>query len=103
MRIFANVVLYLVALLLMLPAAAQAQVINACVNKKGGMRIVSDPAECKASEAPLSWNKAGEQGEPGLDGMDGMDGMAGADGLNGINGLDARELLVFDTDLFQEL
>ena len=41
MHVLANVVLFLTALLLMLPAAVQAQVINACVNKKGSTRIVT--------------------------------------------------------------
>ena len=89
MRLLANLVLSLVALLLLLPAAAQAQVINACVNKKGSMRIVSDLAECNARENPLSWNQQGPQGEMGDPGEPGMDGEPGSD---------AEVLRVFDVN-----
>ena len=65
MRLLIPFVLSLVSLLLVLPAAAQDQVINACVKKRGAMRIVSDLSECKRRETPLSWNQVGAQGEPG--------------------------------------
>ena len=81
MRLFANVVLSLTALFLLLPAAAQAQqVINACVKENGAMRIVSDSAECRAREAPLSWNREGPQGAPGEPGTPGESGPQGPPG-----------------------
>ena len=54
-------------IILLAAPAAQADVIHACVNKKGSMRVVSDPGQCKPSESPLSWNQQGEPGEPALD------------------------------------
>ena len=66
-----------------IPVAAQVQVIDACVNKKGSMRVVNDPAECKVSETPLSWNQQGPPGEPGMDGMDGEPGEPGPEGRLG--------------------
>jgi hypothetical protein len=41
-------------------------VIHACVNKKGKIRIVDDPCKCKKRETPRSWNVQGEPGPPGL-------------------------------------
>ena len=83
MRLLIPFVLSLVSLLLLFPATAQAQVINACVNKQGLMRSVTDLAECRASETPLSWNQAGPQGPPGMDGMDGELGEPGPEGPPG--------------------
>ena len=50
-------------------AAATDGLIHGCVdNKKGKLRVVSDPSECKSKETPLSWNQqglTGDRGEPG--------------------------------------
>jgi len=55
-------------LLLLVSPATSAQVINGCVKaSNGALRIVADPAECKARETPISWDQAGPQGEPGAD------------------------------------
>jgi hypothetical protein len=44
--------------------------IHACVDKQGNPRIVDDPANCKASETPLTWNAQGQQGPPGVSGYE---------------------------------
>ena len=40
--------------------------IHACVHNDGTLYIVSDPAECKKNETPLTWNITGPKGDPGL-------------------------------------
>ena len=59
-------------------APAAAQVIEACVNEKGKMRIVSAPTDCNSRETPLSWNTQGPKGAPGPAGAEGPGGPAGA-------------------------
>ena len=49
----------LAAVLVLFAYSAAAQEIHGCANKKGSLRIVGDPAECKASENSLSWNQEG--------------------------------------------
>lgn len=70
-------------IILLAAPAAQADVIDACVNKKGSMRIVSDPSQCKPSESSLSWNQQGPQGEPGDPGQPGDPGDPGERGPAG--------------------
>ena len=72
MRLLIPFVLSLVSLLL--PTTAKAQVINACANKQGALRIVGDLTECKTSETSLSWNVQGPQGPQGEQGPEGPPG-----------------------------
>ena len=65
-------------------AAATDGLIHGCVhNRKGTLRVVSDPSECKSRETPISWNQQGPQGFPGVDGMDGEPGESGPEGRLG--------------------
>ncbi len=74
-------------------AAATDGLIHGCVkNRKGTLRVVSDPSECKSRETPLSWNQQGPQGEPGVDGVDGEPGEPGPEGPPG------PSLRVFDAN-----
>ena len=75
------------AVLLLAPLAASAQVIHACVKNGGTLKVVPDPVECGQGDTPLSWNVQGPAGADGADGQDGMDGAPGAD---------AEVLRVFD-------
>ena len=91
----AHVVALALAGVVLAASYAQAQTINACVNKKGVMRIVNDPSQCRSTENPLSWNRDGSPGPPGP---------PGPPGEQGDPGLDAVELRVVDgegTDLGQ--
>jgi hypothetical protein len=48
----------------------EASVIQACKsNGNGGLRVVSNPADCHANETPISWNTAGPPGQPGAPGV----------------------------------
>ncbi len=42
---------------------AQGDTIQACIDKKGKVRIVDSPADCKNNETPLEWNIQGPAGQ----------------------------------------
>lgn len=67
--------------------AGDGDVIHACVDNKGKIRIVGPDEVCKARETPLDWSIVGPQGPPGLDGLDGLPGPEGQQGLPGLDGL----------------
>lgn len=73
-----------------LAAGANAQTINACMNKRNGaLRVVADPAQCKRSETFISWNQvvaAGPQGPAGPQGEQGLQGPPGPQGPQGVTG-----------------
>jgi hypothetical protein len=76
----------------LIPAPSYSETINACVNNRSGaMRIVTDPAQCKKTERPMSWSTVvgvqGPQGEPGSAGPQGPKGDNGAPGPQGLPGL----------------
>ncbi len=61
--------------------------ITACVHKKKGkMRMVESPDQCKKKEYALSWNIQGVQGETGDTGAQGAPGIQGEMGLQGLTG-----------------
>lgn len=48
------------------PMLVRADTINACVKQSNGkLRVVADPAQCKANEGAISWNSEGPKGDPG--------------------------------------
>jgi len=49
-------------------------------DRKGELRVVSDPASCRASEAPLAWSQTGPQGPQGDPGPAGPQGPQGPKG-----------------------
>jgi hypothetical protein len=58
------------------------------------MRIVTDPAQCKKTERPLSWSTVvgvpgpqGEQGPKGEKGEQGAKGDTGSQGIQGVQGI----------------
>lgn len=62
-------------------------VINACWDKKGNLRIVNALTEpCKKDETPISWNQQGPQGQVGPAGPNGANGADGAPGAPGAQG-----------------
>jgi len=61
-------------------------VIQACVRKKGRLRLVARASDCRKYERAVSWNVRGPQGEPGLAGPAGPVGPAGADGAPSTDG-----------------
>jgi hypothetical protein len=53
----------------------------------GQLRIVDNPASCKANETAISWNQKGPKGDPGQQGLKGATGPTGAQGASGQQGL----------------
>ena len=72
--------------------AADTEYIYGCENKKGNVRVVGDPSQCKNSETPVTWNAGatgpqGPQGEQGPTGPQGPQGAQGPTGPQGPQGL----------------
>lgn len=61
-------------------------IINACYDKKGNLRIVTDSSDCRKNETFISWNQAGIQGPPGPVGPQGPQGPQGIQGPKGDTG-----------------
>ena len=57
-------------------ATAATTTIDACVKHGGDVRIVSGPADCKASERAIAWNVVGPAGPIGPAGAPGKDGLS---------------------------
>ena len=62
------------------------EVVHACVNMNGGIRIVEAGEACRSQETPLQWNKQGEKGDKGDPGPTGPQGPAGPQGSEGPQG-----------------
>ncbi len=81
-----SILISAVALVLLSSGAEAATVadgvINACVNKKGKLRIVNS-AVCKKKETLLTWNISGLLGPQGLQGEAGQQGAMGLQGEAG--------------------
>jgi len=74
------------------PSFADDDVINACVNNRGNLRIVDAGGQCRRWEQPISWNVQGEpgpagpKGDPGEQGPQGVQGEKGDTGAQGLVG-----------------
>lgn len=55
-------------------------------DRKGELRVVSDPASCRSNELPLAWNVQGPKGDQGPQGIQGPSGPKGDQGSQGIQG-----------------
>ena len=61
--------------------------IQACYQKQhGGVRIVAERSQCRASELPVEWNVQGPQGPAGPPGPPGPQGATGPQGPEGPTG-----------------
>jgi hypothetical protein len=73
--------------LFLLPAAADAAVLEACVNKGSGMmRLVDAATNCHANESRVQWNEVGPAGPAGPTGPTGPTGATGPTGPTGATG-----------------
>jgi cysteine-rich repeat protein len=72
----------------LMPAVAENDgVIYGCYkDKKGKLRIVKKPGDCKKHEIAISWNMVGPAGADGAVGPKGDKGDPGTNGINGTNG-----------------
>jgi hypothetical protein len=91
MRIRLQQYVFFLAVLCVLPAAAQTSTtIFACVNNStGAVRIVSSATTCRAGEHKINWNNpglSGLSGNPGPQGPQGAQGLPGKTGTSGPEG-----------------
>ena|SRR5262245_38057749 len=49
-----------------IPASASAQVIRACANPAGQLRVIGADDDCRKNETLVTWNTVGQQGPPGV-------------------------------------
>ncbi len=74
-----------------LRAAAQTNVVVACVGPNGELRAVAGADACKRNETTLTWNVQGPAGPAGVAGIPGPPGPAGPEGPAGRDGRDGRD------------
>ncbi|MDX1555654.1 MAG: hypothetical protein R3212_06485 [Xanthomonadales bacterium] len=65
--------------------------VHACVNPAGHMRLVAPNEGCRDEERAVDWGIQGPPGPPGQDGQDGTDGQDGLDGQDGQDGSDGLD------------
>jgi hypothetical protein len=62
-------------------------------DRKGELRVVSDPASCRTNELPISWNAQGPKGDKGDQGIQGIQGLQGPEGPVGPPGISGYEVV----------
>ena len=67
-------------------AQSSTEVIHACADGRGTLRMIPAGGSCTATETPVNWNAQGVQGVPGATGAQGPAGPAGARGPTGKKG-----------------
>ena len=67
-------------------APTAGDVILACANKQGDVRIVESHADCRRNETPVRWNVRGPEGPRGPVGPQGPQGPQGPEGPQGAQG-----------------
>jgi hypothetical protein len=60
--------------------------VNACVSRKGAVRIVKPKKKCTRGETAVAWNQAGPKGAQGIPGSQGSQGDTGSQGDRGAAG-----------------
>ena len=83
-RVVLSRTLLCLAMTLLMPVSASAEVVIACIHKTNGMlRVVDAATRCHASEVAMSWSAVGEPGPAGPEGPEGPQGPAGQAGPAG--------------------
>ena len=67
-------------------AQSSTEVIHACADGRGVLRMIPAGESCTATETPVNWNAQGVPGATGATGAQGPAGPAGARGLTGKKG-----------------
>ena len=67
-------------------AQSSTEVIHACADGRGTLRMIPAGGSFTSTETPVNWNAQGVQGVPGATGAQGPAGPAGARGLTGKKG-----------------
>ena len=64
-------------------AQSSAEVIHACADSRGALRVIAANESCAVNETPVNWNAQGIQGVPGAPGAAGPRGLTGKTGKKG--------------------
>ena len=67
-------------------AQSSTEVIHACADSRGSLRMIPANGACAVNETPVNWNAQGVQGAPGAPGPAGPRGLAGKTGRTGKKG-----------------
>jgi hypothetical protein len=62
-------------------------------DRKGELRVVSDPTACRTNELPISWSVQGPRGDKGDQGLQGSQGVQGPEGPAGAPGVLGYEVV----------
>ncbi|HEX6583181.1 MAG TPA: collagen-like protein [Thermoleophilaceae bacterium] len=84
-------------------AQSSTEVIHACADGRGTLRMIPAGGSCELNEAPVSWNAQGIQGVPGPTGATGAQGPAGARGRTGRTGKQGNIKFKLSGDLGTQL
>ncbi len=84
-------------------AQSSTEVIHACADGRGALRMIPADGSCTATETPVNWNAQGIQGAPGATGAQGPQGQAGPAGARGLTGKKGKIKLNLSGDLGTQL
>jgi len=72
-------------------AQSSTEVIHACADGRGTLRMIPAGGSCELNETPVSWNAQGIQGAPGATGATGATGAQGPAGPRGRTGRTGKQ------------
>ena len=84
-------------------AQSSTEVIHACADGRGTLRMITAGDTCTATETPVNWNAQGVQGVPGATGATGAQGPAGPAGARGTTGKKGKVKLTLTGDVGTQL
>lgn len=84
-------------------AQSSTEVIHACADGRGVLRMIPADGSCTATETPVNWNVQGVQGNPGATGQTGAQGEAGPAGPRGLTGKKGKVKLTLTGDVGTQL
>ena len=84
-------------------AQSSTEVIHACADARGTLRMIPAGGSCEANETPVSWNAEGIPGATGATGATGAQGPAGPRGRTGRIGKQGNIKLKLSGDLGTQL
>jgi hypothetical protein len=84
-------------------AQSSTEVIHACADGRGTLRMIPAGGSCTSTETPVNWNAQGVQGVPGATGATGAQGPAGPAGARGKIGKKGKVKLTLTGDIGTQL
>lgn len=84
-------------------AQSSTEVIHACADGRGILRMIHAGGSCTSTETPVNWNVQGTQGVSGPTGATGAQGPAGPAGARGLTGKTGKVKLKVTGDVGTQL